>query len=115
MRRTPYESLPTVRSRYGRAIGIALAADACVGGAVSLAGWLIPVDVLTDWDGDGIAIKFNTSLAVTAAALALLIHLIFPSQKVTVRALAVFAGAIGFATLLEQIFLIDLRIDQLVL
>ncbi|MFL6373640.1 MAG: PAS domain S-box protein [Pyrinomonadaceae bacterium] len=113
MRSVPSEPVLPGSPRVARTLGIALAAAALVGGALSLAGWLIPIYRLTDWDGDGIVTKFNTALAITIASAALLTFLISHRAKVLVRVLALVSALIGFATLIEQIFLVDLRIDNL--
>src|SRR4051794_11436307 len=113
MRSVPSEPVLAGSSRVARTLGIVLAALALVGGALSVAGWLIPIHRLTDWDGDGIVTKFNTALAITCASAGLLIFLISRRTRIVVRAIAAIPSLIGFGTLIEQIFLIDLRIDNL--
>lgn len=113
MRSEPSEPVLARSSRLAKTFGLVLAAGALVGGILTLVGWLIPVARLVDWDGDGIITKFNTALAITAASAGLVTFYLSPRTAVLVRILAGFAALIGFATLIEQIFLIDLRIDNL--
>jgi PAS domain S-box-containing protein len=113
MRYQPFETVQPRSSHAARSLGIALAAAALLCGIVSLLGWIFHVQRLIDWDGDGIVTKFNTALAIIAASAGLLILYLSPRTTIAVRILGVIAAIIGAATLIEQIFLIDLRVDNL--
>jgi len=102
-------------SHVARNLGIILAAAALLGGLISATGWVTGIYRFTDWELDGIAIKFNTAIAITLVSIGLLTYFVAPGQRVLVRALGVVAALIGFATFIEQIFLIDLRIDNLLI
>src|SRR5439155_909590 len=43
------------------------------GGVISLLGWILHIPRLTDWYGDGIVIKANAAICVTAAGVGLLV------------------------------------------
>jgi PAS domain S-box-containing protein len=113
MRSLPIEDSASSNSRTAWTIGIAAATIALVASLASLSGWLIPSYRLTDWDLDGIAIKFNTALAIVLASGGLLLNLSAPRQRTIVRVLGVVAALIAFLTLLEHALQIDLRIDNL--
>ncbi|MFL6713554.1 MAG: hypothetical protein ACJ8LN_11590, partial [Sulfurifustis sp.] len=93
--------------------GIIAATYAVVGSIISFAGWVTEVYRLTDWWGTGITIKANTSLAGTAAGLAILIALALPKARVSVRVLGLFAALLGGLTLFEHVTAINLGIDTL--
>ena len=78
---------------------IALGLYGAVGGAVSFAGWAFDIPRLADWFGAGIAIQPNTTLATTAAGLALLC--LSTGRTRTTRALAVLVGIIGATVIFE--------------
>ena len=84
---------------------------AAVGGAVSLMGWVLGIERLADWNGEGIAIKVNTSICLMAIGAALLLVVRRPSLKLAVRLLAAFAGLIALLTVFEHLAHTDLGID----
>jgi PAS domain S-box-containing protein len=92
---------------------VALGAYALVAGLVSFAGWALDRPALTDWDGSGISIQPNPTLAAMAAGLALL-ALSFERPKLAL-ALGIFVLILGAGTLLEHAAGVDLGIDRLLL
>jgi PAS domain S-box-containing protein len=82
-------------------------------GLISFCGWAFDVPRLTDWDGRGISIQPNTSIAAAATGLALL--LVGPGYRRAVLVLGLVPGLIGAATLLEYASGIDLGIDTLLM
>jgi PAS domain S-box-containing protein len=92
-------------------VSIGLGIYALVGGLSSLLGWAIDIPRFTDWFNLGISIQPNAALAVTLAALALVLMSVGHVRVPAV--LGGIAGAIGFATLLEHGLRVDLGIDTL--
>ena len=95
-----------------RASAIALALYAVAGGVTSFLGWMLDVPRLTDWEGTGISIQPNTTIAATSAGVALLLLL----AQGRSRAAAVAAGLvaiIGIATWFQYLSGVSLGIDTL--
>jgi len=94
---------------------VAVGASALVllGSCSSIAGWLVPVYRLTDWDGDGITIKFNAALSITLVAAGLLVQALYPRLTLVVRVLGAATCVIAIAILSQHIFGLDLGIDNL--
>src|SRR5687768_1360706 len=67
----PPSELPEARRL--RFASISLGLFAFLGGMVSFFGWLANIPRLTDWDGGGISIQPNTTIAVMAASAALIL------------------------------------------
>ena len=109
----PSEPVQLGSSRNARTLGLVLAGATFVASSVSLSGWLIPAYRFIDWHGDGIVIKFNTALAIVLASAALFMGIGWRRAKFAVRLLGGAAGLIGFATLSEHLFNVDLKIDNL--
>jgi len=99
---------------YGTA-GFTLAAGgyALVGGLLSLLGWVLNTPRLTDWNNEGISIKANTAICLTAAGAGLIIALLGSRHKFLIRILAAVAAIIAGLTLFEHISGLDLGIDTL--
>ncbi len=88
---------------------------AFLGSASTLIGWTTGFPLLTDWDGDGIAMFANTALAVLCATAAISLLYAPPrrSSKWLSAALSVVAGLIGGLTFSEHLFGWNLGIDTL--
>ena len=76
-------------SQTPRRLATALGVYALLGGAISLAGWLLDLPRLTDWNGSGISIPPNTALAVIGSGAALILL-----ARRRVRGLAALLGAL---------------------
>jgi PAS domain S-box-containing protein len=86
---------------------------AVIGGAVSFAGWAADLPALTDWNGEGISTQPNTSVAVMAAGLAVVLLAARRRRLAGLVGLGVLA--IGGSTLYEYISGVDLGIDTLLM
>jgi PAS domain S-box-containing protein len=95
------------------AIILVCAAYALTGAMLTMAGWCLNIPGLTDWDGDGINMKPNASLAVLFAAAGLLLCLLRPGATRLIRFLAAVPLCIGTLTLFQHLTGIDLGIDTL--
>lgn len=89
---------------------------AFIGGAVTLFGWLTGLPRLTDWDGDGIAMLANTSLAmaVAGAGALLLLHeaiRLRRAGRIAIVALGSIAAVIGGLTLVQHITGLNVGVD----
>jgi signal transduction histidine kinase len=94
-------------------LSLALAGCALLGGALSLAGWVLEIPRLIDWWGTGITIKTNTAIClVSLGAAAVLLHAP-PALRAASVGLASLAGLIGIASLCQHLFDVDLGIDTL--
>jgi signal transduction histidine kinase/ActR/RegA family two-component response regulator len=100
-------------SRRGSVVLLIVAAYALVGGVTSFVGWYADVPRLTDWLGTGISIQPNAAIAVTSAAIALLLFR-FGFRR-SGGAVGAFVAAIGAAVLIEYATGIDFGIDALFL
>lgn len=76
-------------------------------------GWILDIHRLTDWEGDGITIKFNASLAIFACGLAIILSVTAPKRTAIIRTLAATAAIIGLLTLFEHATGLNLGIDTL--
>lgn len=94
-----------------RYLPFAAAAFAVVGGGLSMAGWITHSPRLIDWNGDGITIKFNPSVAITAAGVALFLMALSPRLKIPAVIFATIPALLGFLTLLQHIFGVNFGID----
>ena len=90
-----------------------LALYVIAGGIVSFSGWVLDIPRLTGWDGSGISIQPNATLAATAAGLALLC-LTLGSARAAL-ALGAFVALIGAATVFQYISGVELGIDSLLM
>src|SRR5687768_16444760 len=103
-------SLPTVGSIVSRTAG----GYAVAGGALALAGWLMNIPRLTDWDYDGISRFANTSVMSTCAGWALIFLTVESWWSVrVVRVLGLVVSGIACATIFEHLTGLDLGIDDL--
>src|SRR6476469_5005592 len=98
--------------RSARSVAITASVLVLLAGLLSLLGWLVPIYRLTDWDGNGISIKFNTALAIILAATGVLINLLAPDRRWLVWPPAIGAAMIGSVTLAQHLFGLDLKIDN---
>jgi signal transduction histidine kinase/CheY-like chemotaxis protein len=85
-----------------RRLSLALGTYAVAGGILSLAGWVLDIPRLTDWQATGISIQPNTCVAVTLAGLALLAFGLGRRRTMLLATLGF--GTIGLVTLLEYTF-----------
>ncbi|MBC7833871.1 MAG: PAS domain S-box protein [Phycisphaerales bacterium] len=92
-----------------RAVVVVLGAFAIVGGAMSFAGWAFDFPRLTDWEGNGISIQPNTTLAVMAAGAALLF--LVKQHRATTFWLGVFVALVGSTAAFQYASGINLGID----
>jgi len=106
--------MPEVRTvhRSSSVVRLILAVYALIGGLVSFFAYVADVPRLADWTNTGISIQPNASIAVMAAAIAVLLLPRFPGPA---RVLGVLVGVIGGTVLFQYASGIDLRIDQLFL
>src|SRR5688572_16189741 len=114
--RTPVShSLPTAPAlpHAARWIPAALGIYALAGGLVSFLGWVLNAQRLADWDGDGITIQPNTTIAIMAAGAGLL-WLAAGRRRLAATA-GVITGLIGATVVFEYVTGIDLGIDSLLL
>lgn len=100
-------------SRLVRTLPVTAGTFAVLGGAISLLGWVAGIPRFIDWDGNGIAIKFNAAICIISAGIALLISAFFPERKTPIRVFGCVAAVIAAATLFQHLTGIDLRIDTL--
>ena len=85
-------------------------------GLLVLWGWFRGMHQLTDWAGNGIAMKPNTALCATAAGLALAMHGILGRHvKLPVQLLGGFVAALGSATILQHLTGSSFGIDSMLL
>ena len=86
---------------------------ALIGGLVSLSGWALGIQRLTDWNGSGIAMKANTAVAIAVAGAALVVAVIRPGARRLVRGLGLFVAVVGGLTLLQHLTGWNLGLDML--
>ena len=98
-----------------RASAIALALYAVAGGLTAFLGWMLDRPGLTDWEGNGISIQPNTTIAATLAGLALLLLLLPRGRRRAVILPATVVAGIGAATWFQYISGISLGIDTLLM
>ena len=96
-----------------RAIAIALALYALLGGLSSFLGWPLDLPRLTDWEGNGISIQPNATIAAIAASSAVLFLIYGARRAALVLGSVVFL--IGATALFEHITQINLGIDTLLM
>ncbi|MDI1243485.1 MAG: sensor histidine kinase [bacterium] len=83
------------------------------GGAISAVGWIAGIPGLADWDNNAISTKFNASLCLMFAGLAVLLAAYHPRYKVVVRILGGCTALIGAATLSQFVLGVNYGIDTL--
>jgi signal transduction histidine kinase len=93
--RTPESRIP------GSAVIAGLGGYALAGGLVSLVGWAANVPRLTDWDGRGISIQPNATLASLCAGAAVL--LLSRGRARPAAALGAVVGLIGASALIQYV------------
>ena len=113
MSSSPHRKSLDVVTVLTRFLPIASGIIGLLGGASSMIGWMFDIPRLIDWDLDGITIKFNPSLAVTAIGAGVLIRALYPSYSWVIRTLGGVALFIGAATLFEHLTGLNLGIDTL--
>ena len=102
--------LPTISP--AKRIAVILAGGVCLCGILLFAGWLLRFDPLIQFRPYLDPVKANTALALALLGLSLLACL---RRRDTSTWLALLPTSIGFATLLQYIFSIDLGIDELLI
>ncbi len=103
---------PFTQPVAARRFTMVCAAIALLGGTITLVGWFTGSPRLTDWVGMGLHMMPNTALGICLTALVLWLRA--ADRNLGSRSIAVVAGAIGLASLAENILDIDLGIDELV-
>jgi signal transduction histidine kinase len=83
------------------------------GGSISALGWILNVHRLTDWDNNGITIKFNASICVILISIGVFLATYYPQFPYVVRTLGALAVLIAGATFSQTLLGIDLHIDTL--
>jgi PAS domain S-box-containing protein len=99
---------------WPRAVVVATATSAILGGLVTLAGWATDTPRLTDWKNDGISMFPNPSLcALLCGVLLLAIDRSGRRWALLTRPLSCVVLLIGGLTLCEHVARVDLGIDRL--
>jgi signal transduction histidine kinase len=99
-----------------RAVSLATAGYAIVGGAITLMGWVFGVPRLTDWRNDGISMFVNPALCVVLCGAALICLVTEPRRgwrRRVVWLLAMLVAAVAVLTIFELSTEINLGIDTL--
>jgi PAS domain S-box-containing protein len=96
-----------------QASAIALALYAFAGGLTSFLGWMLDFPRLTDWEGNGISIQPNTTIAATLAGVAVL--LLASGRRRAVIVPATIVALIGGATSLQYVSGLSFGIDTLLM
>lgn len=97
-----------------RWLPVVAAVFAILGGAVSMAGWIGGIYRLLSWDNKDITIKFNATVCLTSAGIALLISSLLPKQKLAIRFFSGVTTIIAGLTLFQHLSGLDLGIDTLI-
>jgi signal transduction histidine kinase len=108
----------SLSSRVCRAVCMGAALYAIFGGSITLAGWTLDVQRLTDWNNDGISMFPNTAICAVLGGIGLLLLLGQRGSSwrpIFVSALGAFVALVGGLTLLQHITDWDLGIDTLLL
>ena len=85
---------------------------AALGGAVTLAGWILDLPRLTDWNGSGISMFVNTAICALLSGLGILVLAFRPAgPRAIPRLLGGAVATIGVLTLAEHVFAVNLGID----
>ena len=108
-----HEEPPLKASRWPHTAARGLALYVAVGALVSLSGWILDVERLTGWDGSGISIQPNATLAAAGAGLAVL--LLLAARPRLSLLLGAFVASIGLATIFQYVTGVNLGIDTLLL
>jgi PAS domain S-box-containing protein len=88
-----------------------MALYALLASAITLLGWILRIQRLTDWVGSGITMFVNPAIAAGCAGAAL--WLLVSGYRRAAALLAVVVGLIGGATLIEHLTGLNLHIDTL--
>jgi signal transduction histidine kinase len=102
--------------RSGQMVALLAGAYAIAGGTVTLLGWALNIQRLTDWNNEGISMFANTAVCAATAGVALvLLTYRRGSQRpyVTARFLAAVVALIGCLTVYEHISGVNVGIDTL--
>lgn len=97
-----HQAPPVVPRRAVLVLGLYLLA----GGLVSFLGWALDMERFTDWEGIGIAIQPNATVAAMATGLAVLAHVV--GAPLVVRILGIAIALIGATALVQHLAGIDL-------
>lgn len=100
------------RSSYDLTV-LFLCAYVLIGAAVSLSGWGFDMPRLADWDGDGITIQPNATVAAMASSLALL-AVKFRRDRIAL-VLSILVTLIGLTALFQILTEIDLGINTILM
>ena len=102
--------------RVTQAVSIAAGLYAVVAGTITLAGWALDIQPLTDWRNDGISMFANTAACAVMGGIALLC-LVRDWRAIrrfaAVRLLATVIAIVGALTIFELVTGVDLGIDRL--
>jgi PAS domain S-box-containing protein len=101
------------RGEPGAWVVLGLGGYVAAAGLVSFLGWAADLPRLTSWDGSGISIQPNTTVAAMAAGTALVLMAL--RRRGAAAIAGAIAGAIGLATLLQHATGLDLGIDTLLM
>ncbi len=97
-------------------MSVAAASYAVIGGGISLAGWALDIERLTDWRNDNISIFANTATCILMGGISLLL-LIFrhgrPWRCTMTRLFAIAMALVGLLTIFELATNVNLGIDTL--
>jgi signal transduction histidine kinase/CheY-like chemotaxis protein len=94
-------------------IALAFAFYGLLSGILSLLGWALDLQRLTDWEGDGISIQPNASLAAAAIGAALVLAMLGRNRAASI--IAGVTAALGVLTAFENLSGVDVGIDRLLL
>lgn len=97
-----------------RLLPIVSAVFAIVVGCASMIGWAGDLPPLLSWGSNDISIKFNASVCITLAGIALLLGAVDPARVKSIRLSAGVTASIASATLFQHISGINLGIDTLI-
>jgi hypothetical protein len=100
-------------ARRARNASLILGLYAVLGGVVSFAGWAADLPRLTDWNGGGISIQPNATIAAFTSGVAILL-LEFGYRRIA-AVCGVLVAAIGASVIYQYLSGTDLHIDTLLL
>ncbi|HZM93594.1 MAG TPA: ATP-binding protein [Vicinamibacterales bacterium] len=99
--------------RRARNVSLALGVYPLLGAVISFAGWAADLPRLTDWNGAGISIQPNATIAAMASGIAILL-LEYGHRRIAALC-GVLVAAIGSTVLYQYISGVDLHIDTLLM
>jgi signal transduction histidine kinase len=101
------------KSSPASSVAVACGGGAAIGGFVSMLGWILDIPRLFDWEGNGITIKFNAALAVTACGVGIALSAGARKRVVAVRILGFIVFLLGLLTLVQYVTGFNLGVDTL--